>query len=466
MGGGVIRMLALCAMVALSARPAQAWTPGEQRLLAEAFAPILTFHPQEQLFPVSPLAPLFDAESPTCGADGRPGERRGRVDAYEALLFGRRLGEAVVFFRVADTGSGLRAGQVRVEYWLYYAANHYRMRGALIPFRAAGDHVHDLEHLFLILEASDGGARAPAAFLLREVWASAHGGSSIAGNHYRWTDAAGPEGVQVLVEQGSHALAPDVNGDGRYTVGADSSGDRTFVWGIRDRGNSWAHFRPAYTDPRSTPDAIRLVPAGADPALSCAPAVRCAPYRLEPVETLDVSVPAMARLIAAERQAHARRHWAVRLFGDVDDRTLLAPALHPAGRNARLVADRPVRAERGVAVGFTPVLSPATGFISGRYAANLGVGWAPKAMVNATTLLLPGRVIGEVDASVWYPIDAITKVLAGGQARTDLFDWEPNRRSLHAGVEFRVGRWRWRVLARNGLGQSRVEFKLYYFLWQ
>ena len=84
------------------------------------------------------------------------------------------------------------------------------------------------------------------------------------------------------------------------------------------------------------------------------------------------------------------------------------------------------------------------------------------ATVNAT-LLYPGRPISEVDASLSYPIDVITKVLVGYQARADLATWERRRESPHVGVEFRLGRWRYRLLGRNARSQTSVDFKMYYF---
>jgi hypothetical protein len=446
---------ATLAIVLLSCpRATNALTVAERAALAHAFAPTLVFHPHERFFPVSPTAEL---------GVWAPAER---VQAYEALPLESRLGAAVVYYRVVEADDWLAPGQVRVEYWLYYAANRFSMRGGLVPFKGDGNHPHDLEHLFLVLDEHRRAARTPEDFRLREVWASAHAGSSIPSNRYRWSGSGVPPGerLDVLVELGSHAMAPDVNGDGRFTVDEDASGDRTFVWGVRDHGQSWARYQPAYADERPRSHAVRLVPADAGDE-RCADDERCATYALRPAEALDVEAEPMATVLEEARAAHARRHPLVSLFREVDGRVLLSPALHPDGRRARLIVDRPARAERGLAVGFTPVLSPATVFVSGRYAANLGTAHAPKVLINATALLLPGRTIGEVDLSVWYPIDAITKVLAGAQARTDLFTWEPTRRSLHAGVEFRVARWRWRLLARNGRGQSRAEFKMYYFVW-
>ena len=124
--------------------------------------------------------------------------------------------------------------------------------------------------------------------------------------------------------------------------------------------------------------------------------------------------------------------------------------------------NRLARSERGIALGFTQALSPFTPFMSGRYSLGVNDGHLPMVTANAT-LLYPGRAIGELDASLSYPIDVITKVLVGYQARADVTTGDRLRESPHVGVEFRIGRWRFRLLGRNDHAQSRVDFKLYYF---
>lgn len=466
------RVVALVLLALAVPSRLEALTLDERLALARAFAPVFVFHPAEEFFPISPFYGLGDCDRGPCDGNrllnpadrSTPRASADRIRAYEAQSIETRLASAVVYFRVFDADHWLRPGQVRVEYWFYYPANRYAIRGGVVPITGDGNHPHDLEHVFLVLDPTRGDAREPQDFVLSEVWASAHAGSSIPSNHYSWKSGGAGGRLTLLVERGSHAMAPDVNHDGRFVVGDDTPGDRPFVWGVRDRGQSWAWFRRGYADSRGTAEAPRLCPP--DDERRCAPARHRAAYRMEPAEAIEPTSTAMTRLIDEARAMHARKHWLVRLFGEVDSRTLLSPGLHPDGRDARQIADRPARAERGVAVGFTPLLSPATFFVSGRYAAAFGPGYAPKVMVNLTTLVVPGRSVGEVDASLWYPLDPITKVLFGARARTDFFTWEPTRRSLHAGVEFRVGRWRWRVLARNGEGRSRAEFKMYYFVWQ
>lgn len=445
------------------ARSAWALTPADELALAQAFAPTLLYHPDETLFPISPFDDGLSQAADSDPADASAPLLDARLRAYDRQSVSWRLQRAVVFFRVAPIRHDGPQSRYRLEYWIYYVANRYRLRGGAIPFSADGNHPHDLEHVFLTVESLTPDASSPDQFWLRDVWGSAHDGSSMSNNHFEWSSSAdAPQRLRMIVELGSHAMAPDVDRDGRFTPAADVSGDRTFIWGIRDHGKSWARYREDYADLRPDGVAFELHAASTGRPAECD--VRtCLTYALRQAAALSVEENAVLGLMRATQDAYARKRWLARAFGDVDIRQLITPP----GLSARAapMADQPARTERGLAVGFTPVLSPATGFVSGRYAFNLGSGYAPKGMVNATMMVLPHRTLGEVDVSAWYPIDSITKLLIGVQARTDLFTWEPNRTSAHLGVEFRLGHWRWRILARDGRKQAPVEFKMYYFVW-
>src|SRR6185436_17043245 len=135
--------------------------------------------------------------------------------------------------------------EVVVEYWCYYVFNEFTVRGTWLPYRVQDDHPHDLERLYLVLiptEApgfADGAADeawARGAFRIRRVVANAHDGS-IPPNQYDVGDdhvLAPP--LTILVERGSHAMAPDINEDGRFTPGIDATAARKLQWGIRDTG--------------------------------------------------------------------------------------------------------------------------------------------------------------------------------------------------------------------------------------
>ena len=459
----VCRMVIACLLVC-AARDARALTPADELALAQAFAPTFLYHPDESLFPISPFDDSLSQAADVGPEDSSAQLLEARIRAYDRQPLSWRLLHAAVFFRVVPVPSKGVQSHYRLEYWVYYVANRYRLVGGAIPFRADGNHPHDLEHVFLTVESLTPDATTPDQFWLREVWGSAHDGSSMSNNHFAWSSFdSSPKRVRMIVELGSHAMAPDVDLDGRFTVTADSNGDRTFIWGIRDHGRSWSRYRADYADPRPEGVALELRPASSGGRSAECDGRACGTYVLRQAAALGVNESAAHTLVRATQDAYARKRWVARAFGDVDIRQLIAPP--DLSTQAAPMADQPARTERGIAVGFTPVLSPATGFVSGRFAFNLGSGYAPKAMVNTTMLVLPNRTLGEVDVSAWYPLDTVTKLLIGVQARTDLFTWAPNRTSAYLGAEFRLGRWRWRILARDGRNQAPVEFKMYYFVW-
>lgn len=460
---------AIAVAVCFQAVAASAFTISERDSLARAFAPLFTFHPDEAYFPTDLPADLLRAgfvpgDTWKIGDGALP--ITARISAYEAWPLEQRLAAAVVHYRVVERDATLKPGQLRIEYWLYFVANRYRMKGGLIPFSANGDHVHDLEHVFLTIERRPGAPAdsvRPEDFGVRHVRASAHMGA-IPNNQYEWRDGLAPARISLLVERGSHALAPDINHDRRFTPRADATGSKTFVWGIRDHGETWGRFNPRYQDERPADKAVRLLPAGGgENAPSCDGFTHCATYRLWPVSEVPAADEPRPPIGLDATALYGSRGWAHAMFGEVDARQLVAPTAHPEGHNPRLMDGRLPRSERGVAIGFTPTLSKFTPFVSGRYSVGADVGHLPMVTANAT-LLYPGRAIGELDASLSYPIDVIAKVLVGYQARADLATGDRERQSPHVGIEFRIGRWRYRLLGRNGKSQSQVEFKMFYFL--
>src|SRR5262249_28458370 len=146
-----------------------------------------------------------------------------------------QLAQALIAWRVFAIGPSRMA----VEYWCHYVFNNYMFRSGLIGWRAADNHYNDLERVIVVLEPA-GGAREPLtsvaaarrAYVIRRVVAEAHDGSVTA--NVLDVDPAHPlqPPVAILVERGSHAMAPDVNGDGRVTPGIDVNASAKFVWGI------------------------------------------------------------------------------------------------------------------------------------------------------------------------------------------------------------------------------------------
>jgi hypothetical protein len=91
---------------------------------------------------------------------------------------------------------------------------------------------------------------ARSAFRVERVVANAHDGS-IPPNQYvaRAGERLVPP-LAVLVERGSHAMAPDINRDGRFTPADDSTVTTKLLWGIRDHGTTWGRYRASYMDLR------------------------------------------------------------------------------------------------------------------------------------------------------------------------------------------------------------------------
>ncbi len=120
----------------------------------------------------------------------------------------------VYFSRRSYPGSWL------FEFWFYY------------PFDEGGldRHLHDSEHLFVEVDKLGGS--------VRRVVGAGHG--VFAPNSEFTTLREGvPEfdlPLSVLVEQGKHATAPDIDKDGRFVPGIDANlyRDAGKVWGVRD----------------------------------------------------------------------------------------------------------------------------------------------------------------------------------------------------------------------------------------
>jgi hypothetical protein len=114
-----------------------------------------------------------------------------------------------------------------IEYWFYYPFDEGK----------AHPHIHDSEHMFIEVDKLGG--------TVRNVFASDHD-SFVANNLYSTLVKDAPPvtlPLFAMVELAKHAMAPDLNHDGRFTRGVDDNLHReTYsVWGLRDR-SSKVHF--------------------------------------------------------------------------------------------------------------------------------------------------------------------------------------------------------------------------------
>jgi hypothetical protein len=431
--------------------------PVQQAQFARRFAPLLVFHPAEQFFPCSPLADLDD------GGRGRDvaGQSHlesieSRIRAYTALSQSAKLALATVFYNVQAADISERT--VYVEYWLYYVDNVYELHGGLIPYRMADVHPHDLEHVSLTLERTgdevEGGLDA-GQYTIRTIEAGAHA-YNVRDNRFTVPRTGRIDlPLHVLVEHGSHAMAPDVNGDDVFTPGIDSNGDAKFVWGIRDTGATWAWYRARYEDPRPKGLSVRLAADASDGDVT-------ATYRLVPVDDL-VSRLGPSPVGRPERRAlYGHTYWLKSPFDDVRTDRLLRPR---AGYDSRppIGGDRAARTDRGAYVGYSTILSSFTTLVGARYDIAMRAGYLPDGLVDGGFLrTASGSTTVEANMFATYPIDAITKVLAGESVRGDSFGLRDPKTNWAAGAEFRLGQWRLRTLALDPNVSFWLDVRLLY----
>ena len=235
----------------------------ERSAIARAFAPVLVFHPLEEYFPTSPVFPLDSsrvleaAEEHLLDLRTRLGSHSERAAHYRALSIDEKVRRSAVQYRVFSRLVDGRA-EVVAEVPCYYVFNQFSVRVPWLPYRVPDNHPHDLERVYFVLRPlGTGGAPdhpdeewATKAFRIERVVTNAHDGS-IPPNQYLAGDGetlAPP--IAVLIEHGSHAMAPDINRDGQFTPKIDSTATTKLLWGIRDRGATWGRYRSSYMDLR------------------------------------------------------------------------------------------------------------------------------------------------------------------------------------------------------------------------
>ena len=435
--------------------------PLQDAQLARAFAPVFVFHPQEEFFPCSPLADFSTgADGPDLqGLAGLQSIAR-RIEEYSALPLSAKLSKATVFYRVRP---GDQSGRViHIEYWLYYVNNTYELYGGLFPYHVSDVHPHDLEHVYLRLEKRPGAPGSSADdYLLRAIETSAHAGG-VRNNRFVASDGTEIERpVHALVERGSHAMAPDIDGDSRFTPGVDASGDRKSVWGIRDDGATWARYDPRHTDPRPLVAAVRLAAAGASGQLALSAGIS-ATYGLVAVEDIEARFGASPTDQELRAALFGRTSWIRQLFGNVRTDTLVRPGERsdvgtPSG------IDRVALTDRGLMAGFTNILSPFTTLVGARYAVATRAGYIPDALVDGAMLLTAhGSYLFEVNAFATYPIDAITNLVVGESLRAHTVHLTDPQANWQAGIEVRLSQWRIRTVARDPHKTVWLDVRLFY----
>ena len=470
--------LAVFAVLLLSPRPLVANPPGGdqasdapirfdgpltedvQRALAERFAPTLVYHRFEKYFPTSPLFSLeheirFDGG----GDDAAPLARLGTVEQrrmyYESLTPKEKAAMARVFYRVYSSRLG-KEPVVVLEYWLYYVQNEYRVRGNLFPVWLDGNHPNDLEHVHVVLHRD-----ADGHYALFEVDGSAHTGTMPANRHQFDSDEQPPPHTRVIVELGSHANAPDANGDGMFTPGPDGSSGYKLLWGIRDRGITWARYHPAYMDARVGANAVVFDVAGDDDERDHLN------YQLVPVSDLESAFSRLAFTPDERREAfEMHRSWFRRAFGGDNGSSskLLVPPPRDPGEDG-IGIERFASTERGFLVGTQLNMEQQGGLVGARYAFLLGGTYVPDVMLQADAIVSRHHRFVTGQAFVTYPLDGSTTLMFG---RAVVFEAvEPDRRQWDwvAAIEFPLGHMRVYFASRSWgpLTKYSKEVRLSYF---
>ena len=443
--GAIAHLVVLVALPPLS--------PAEQLSLAAAFAPTFVFHQDESFFPCSPLLlpPFAEDLDATRETADQLGAINDRMAAYERLPRADRLRLSVVYYRVQVPPPHVDADLV-IEYWLYYLKNVYRLTGGLVPYNVGAYHPHDLERVFLLLRR-DGSA---GSYRVRAILGSAHD-DRVPINRYESPPAAPVTlPIQMLVERGSHAMAPDIDGNGRYSPQQDATHTGTFVWGIRDRGTTWARYRADYMDARG-PSAVRLCGPGRDGA-------GCLAYRLLPADDLNDRVAALDLSSEARARLFGHSNRLLQLFGGIDATRLLSPATHDESSDPRRMIERSTLRESGFTFGFSNIFSPMTPLVGVRRAFGNGRNWLPNVLLSGSLLLTSdGRDLYEGEAMVYYRVDAMSKLMVGRGVMAESPDFGNNRRvNWLAGAEFEVGGWRVRVVQRDPHRDFWLDVRLLY----
>jgi hypothetical protein len=411
--------------------PSVILSDAQRTAIAAAFAPTLLLHPLEKYAPTSPMG----------ASDDVPEGWRARVAGYEALTQDAKLQQAAIGYRVfSRTRHGI--AEVVVEYWCYYVYNAFTVRGGWLPYRVSDNHPHDLERLFIVLTPRLGGiARddppdvswARRSFRLHTIIANAHDGS-VPPNQY---DARGTEEpalpISILVERGSHAMAPDINEDGLFTPGVDADISK-LLWGIRDRGATWGHYHADYMERREK-SAVRLCGPGDDSIDDEA----CSRYVLYPADSVRPWFEGLKLTRGEQRDILGRTPWLFRAFGDIKVERLMVPNDAPDGHVLDRMRRRGPTSEAGFIVGFTTVRHHEPALVAGRRAVwHVSSPRLPDIAAEAVAMLpTTGSPVAEATLSGSYSLDAITNVLLG-------VGWSSETKRLDAvlGSDVRLGRFR------------------------
>jgi hypothetical protein len=432
-------------------------TPQEQARLAEQFAPVLVFHADERYFPTNPLFPI---EFPVRGTDpGFPLARLGtpetRTASYEALTLAEKAKIATVYYRAYFAQSSDKSVIV-LEYWFYYVRNEYRVRGNVLPLWLSGSHPNDLEHIHLVIRADSG------KYVVDTVYASAHEGK-IPANRYRYKDTIHEGPTRFLVEQGSHALAPDIDEDGIFTVGTDGDSGSKILWGIRDHGYTWPRYRNGYMDPRVHGKAIVLAHGKAAASLDQGPQFS---YQLAPVESISEGFVQLSLTDNQRKGAFENEtFWFTRVFGRDNGRAdeLIVP--RRAKSDGKSVGVRGVSSsERRLFVGSVLNADSQGLFIGGRYSYLTSSMYLPDLLFQVDGIVTQNDKYLSPQFLLSYPLDGFTRIMGGRALVPDSLRFSRRQWDTVGTIEVRLGDMRISATTRSTgpIRGAAKEFRLFY----
>ena len=434
--------LAFAGSAAAAPPPQHELTVPQQAAIARAFAPTFVFHPDEDYFPTSSMVPS--------GTGGGVATWHARVEQYRTLTRAEKLQRAAVAYRVFPRLKDGRT-EVVVEYWCYYVFNAFTIKGGWLPYRVHDNHPHDLERLYVVLWLTEDVGlddvpideiRVRRTLQVHSIIANAHDGSIPPNRYTVAKEEALPLPLTILVERGSHAMAPDIDGDGRFTPAIDSTEVRKVQWGIRDSGSTWGWYRNVvHGYPRRVGrPSVRAV-APSSPRVLPVRGIRavCGRRTAALVWRAAVVGQGSLRRVGQHAVAHpdVRRHPGRGAHGAHRPGQRTGPEPHGSAprtdgnrvrgrlhlrRNCRRPSSSAAATSRRSRRGATPDL------------------------IAETMVVASSGSRASVEATLWssYSLDAVTNVVVGG-------GWFSNTGSgdVAAGIDFRIGRFRvrptWRM---------------------
>jgi hypothetical protein len=213
--------------------PFLVWKTGQPfsvRDIAERAAPVLWFSPEEpsQKHAIPSEIPTtvdfrsdrrvvyFKLDSVTLLED-LPSTLRSLTVPVDVNLNERRTSPDATDWAVEDFRT------ITIRYMMYYRND--------VGF---GGHDHDLENILVTIEIDEDRARQLSATIVG-VAGKAHGADAYS-NELVIADTSEPVfPIHFLIEEGKHAVAPDINANGKYEPGTDVNVSVRDAWGIRDQ---------------------------------------------------------------------------------------------------------------------------------------------------------------------------------------------------------------------------------------